>query len=263
MPIDPQISLEIPSKKISELSPSLPEPESVIPASDNNVTKKVKLGDVVKLPHQHNAQDVTLNYEGYATVKQALEQLLYKEPKVEIYNNIGTVQYGTVVSNLTITWNLTQGQILTQSLTDVGIIGSFLRSYTYNNANIIDNKIIILQYSDGITQKNATTEVSFRHKRYWGLSTLPILTDQHIRTLNSEFATNRQQIRTFSPNQQYIYFAFPSYFGQASFKFNGLINSAWEITNRDFVNSSGYTENYLIYRSTFFQSASNISLEVI
>jgi hypothetical protein len=263
MSIDPQISLEIPSKKISELSPSLPEPESVIPVSDNNTTKKVKLKDVVKLPHQHTAQDVTLDYEGYATVRQALEQLLYKEPKVEIYNNIGTVQYGTVVNSLTVTWNLTQGQISTQSLTDAGSIGSFLRSYTYNNANIIDNKIITLQYSDGITQKNATTEVSFRHKRYWGLSTLSMLTDQHIRVLNSEFATNRQQIRTFSPNQQYVYFAFPSYFGQAGFKFNGLTNSAWEVTNRDFVNSSGYTENYLIYRSTFFQSGFNISLEVI
>jgi hypothetical protein len=262
MSIEKQISIEIPSKKISELDVGAPTLDSIIPASNVNGTKKVKLKDVVELPHKHNAQDVNLNYDGYNTVKQALEHLLYKEPIVQISNNVGTVQYGTVVNTVTLTWSLIQGQLNSQSITDVGPIGSFLRTYTYSNTNIIDNKIFELQYSDGTIDKSVSTQINFRHKRYWGLSTLESLTDQNIRLLNSEFSTIKEQTRSFSPSQQYIYFAFPSYFGLANFKFNGLPNSAWEITTRDFVNSSGYTESYKIYRSTFFQSGLNINVEV-
>lgn len=264
MSIEKQIFVEIPSKKISELDVGTPNLDSIIPVSNTNGlgTKKVKLKDVVDLPHKHNAQDVNLNYDGYNTVKQALEHLLYKEPIVEISNNIGSIQYGTVINTVVLNWNLIQGQINSQSITDVGQIGSFLRTYTYNNVNITENKLFELQYSDGIIGKSVTTQINFRHKRYWGLSTLESLTDQQIRLLNSELSTNKEQIRSFSPNQQYIYFAFPSFFGPANFKFNGLPNTAWEKITRNFVNSSGYSENYTICRSTFLQSSLSINVEV-
>jgi hypothetical protein len=264
MSIEKQISLDIPSKKISQLDLGVADLDSVIPASDSNGlnTKKVKLRNVVGLPHQHNAQDVSLDYDGYTTVRQALEHLLYKEPIVQISNNVGIVQYGSIVNNVVINWTLVQGQITQQSITDIGNIGSLLRTYTYSNANITTGKTFTLQYSDGLTTKNISTSIEFSHKRYWGLSTLESLTDQQVRLLNSEFSASKNQTRIFSPNQQYIYFAFPAYLGDANFKFNGLPNSAWEVTSRNFVNSSNYSEPYRIYRSTFLQSGSNINLEV-
>ena len=52
-----------------------------------------------------------------------------------------------------------------------------------------------------------------------------------------------------SPSGQYVYFAYPSSFGVATFTVNGLLNTDWSLTTRAFVNASGYSEPFHIYRS--------------
>lgn len=252
----------IPSKKISELDTGSASLDSVVPIVNGEFTKKIKLKNIVDLPHQHNAQDVNFAYGGYNTVQQALEHLLYKEPIVEIYNDVGTVQNGVSINTVTITWNLIQGQITAQNLTDAGNLPQFLRSYTFNNTSITSDRTYTLEYTDGSNMKNVSTYINFRNKRYWGVSALQTLEDYHIRYMNSEFAISKEQSRVFNPSNQFIYFAWPESFGAASFKFNGLPNSAWEMTTRNFINSSNYLERYILYKSTFLQSGLNINIEV-
>lgn len=55
--------------------------------------------------------------------------------------------------------------------------------------------------------------------------------------------------KTLVCNAQYMYFAYPTAWGDGIFIVNGLLNSAWTLTTRNFVNASGYTESYRIYRS--------------
>ena len=115
--------------------------------------------------------------------------------------------------------------------------------------------------------KTTTNSVVFvpRHKRYWGLSTSASITDAELRTLNSELATSRVQTRNdFTPVNQYIYLAYPASFGLATIKFNGYIaTNSWPLTTRNFVNASGYTESYYIYRTQFTQNSPDIDVEVL
>jgi len=159
--------------------------------------------------------------------------------------------------------------MLTQSLTDVGAIAANLRSYTIAGLNITSDKSYTLTYSlsyfgyNGTVTGTASTSISFGRKRYWGLLSTDNPTDADIVGLSAEFATSRVQTRTFNPANQYIYFAWPTAFGEiTSFKFNGLISSAWLLTTRSLINASGGSGDYHIYRSEYRQNGANISIEV-
>jgi len=115
-----------------------------------------------------------------------------------------------------------------------------------------------------INSSNSIT-LTPRHKRYWGLSANPAITDAELLQLNSELATSRAQIRNdFNPVNQYIYIAYPASFGLATIKFNGYIaTSAWPLTTRNFTNANGYTELYHIYRTQYTQNSPDIDIEVL
>ena len=102
-----------------------------------------------------------------------------------------------------------------------------------------------------------------RHKRYWGVSAATALSNSDILALTgAELNTTRAQSRVFNTNAQYIYFAWPSSFGDASFTVNGLPNSAWTKTTLSFTNSSGYVEPYTVYRSQYLSTGNGISIQV-
>jgi hypothetical protein len=106
--------------------------------------------------------------------------------------------------------------------------------------------------------------VDWRFKRYWGCSSLNDLgtnsaRDSDIIALDgcssgagSEFTTSRTQTRNgMAPSAEYVYFAWPASFGGTinSFTVNGLLNNDWQLSERDFVNASGKSELYKIFRS--------------
>lgn len=214
---------------------------------------------------------------GYSNVDEAVRALLDNAtsqepsapPRVTLANNVGQAEFGSIVTDVFLTWSLSFGTMLSQTLTDVGAIASSLRNYGLTGLNITGPKTYTLSYSltylgyEGTVSGTASTTISFAYKRYWGLLATDTPTDEDIRNLASEFATERDQSRVFNPSNQYIYFAWPAAFGAAaSFKFNGLNSSAWLLTTRVFVNSSGGALNYHIYRSEYRQNGANIAIEV-
>jgi len=224
------------------------------------------------------ATGVQFTYPGlnYTNVSEAVTDLIGNaltpnpnQPQVTMVNNIGQVEYGTVITAATVSWSLPQGTIVTQSLSDVGALTPSLRSYALTNLNITTDKTYTLTYTltylgfIGTINGSASTTISFGLKRYWGLSSADAITDAGIIGLSSEFSNSRAQTRTFNPNAQYIYFAYPAALGAASFKFNGLTNSAWLLTNRLFINAAGGAAQYNIYRSEYQQSGANLSIEVL
>jgi len=226
------------------------------------------------------ATGVRFTYPGlnYTNVNEALSDLIGtaisnptnpNTPQVLLTNDVNQVEAGTVVSAITFNWTLSKGTITAQSLTDVGTLTSTLRTYSLTGLNITTQKSYVLSYSltylgySGTINDSAATTISFARKRYWGLSDATTLTDADIIGLTSEFSAVRTQSRVFNPTAQYIYFAWPSTFGDAIFKFNGLTNSAWILTSRVFVNASGGATTYNIYRSQYQQNGSNIVIEVL
>lgn len=224
------------------------------------------------------ATGVLFTYPGlnYTQVGEAVTDLIANaltgsttDPQVTLTNNIGRVEYGTTVTSAALSWSLPRGTITSQTLSDVGPLDPTLRAYNFTGLNITTDKTYTLSYGltalgfAGTISGTASTQILFSLKRYWGLSSVDLITNSGIIALNSEFSDSRVQSRTFNPTAQYIYFAYPAALGAATFKFNGLINSAWILTNRVFTNASGGAVQYNIYRSQFQQNGANISIEVL
>jgi hypothetical protein len=225
------------------------------------------------------ATGVLFSYPAYSytNVDQAVRGLLDNAslapppapPRVTLSNNINQVELGQVVTAVTLDWTLPHGTILSQSLTDVGVISPNLRTYTFTSQNINSTKTYFLNYTlsyigfEGTVGAIASTTIQFSSKRYWGTLATDTPTDADIRSLESGFSNNKTQARVFNPDDEYLYFAWPASLGTAaSFKFNGLLNSAWILTTRNFVNSSGGATLYHIYRSEYKHNGSNILIEV-
>lgn len=213
-------------------------------------------------PHQHNAEDILINLNGHTNVKSVIEELASEEPVVNVYSSINQAENGEVINMLTLTWNLIKGEVSYFFLSEVGELDSTVRGYTFVNQNITNNKTYTLNYGNKFFEKSASVNLTFSNKVYWGLSKSEKLSNQEILLLNSEFKQERFQTRTFYPKNEYIYFAIPESYGRPNFKFNGILNSAWEVNSDFFVNSHGHSEPYAVYRSTFLQNGHGIILEI-
>jgi hypothetical protein len=226
-----------------------------------------------------SATGVVFNYSAfnYTNIDEAVRALLdnatsqppTSPPRVTLSNNVVQAEAGATVTDVTLNWSLSNGTMVAQSLTDIGSIATNLRSYTLSGLSITSPKAYTLSYELtylGFTSTivgSTTTNIIFSRKRYWGLLATDTPTDANILSLASEFATNFTQTRLFNPANQYVYFAWPTAFGTpTSFKFNGLISSAWLLTTRNFVNASGGVTMYHIYRSEYQQNGANIAIEV-
>jgi hypothetical protein len=212
--------------------------------------------------HQHSAEDVLIDLPNYKNVKSAIEYLASKEPIVNLYSSIKKAEFGQTISDITLTWNVVQDSITELFLSEVGKLDPKLRGYTFSNQKIKSNKSYTLSYSNGYFRKNATIDIVFSDKIYWGLSYKESLLEQEVFLLNSELNDQRNQSRTFYANNDYIYFVFPTSYGKPIFKFNGIINSAWELKTLFLENCYGLSQPYSIYRSTFKQSGKNIVIDV-
>ena len=190
------------------------------------------------------------------TVADALNILLYITPVVNLSNNIGTVELGTIISNLTLTWTLNKS-VISQSINNgIGSISTALRTLSLSSLNITSDTTYTITVNDGKNSVNSSSSILFRNRRFWGTSSTATPDSNLINLINYELSGTRSQTRTFNPNNEYIYFGWPSRFGTPTFIVGGLTNSAWEKTTISYTNSKGYTENYDIYRSTFLQNGS-------
>jgi len=196
------------------------------------------------------ADTVIYGRNGQPTVGSALDTLFYVFPVVTSFtNSLNVVETGGSYSVVNLAWAYNKAitsQVMNQG---VGSLAYALRALTVSGA-YVSNTTFSLTASDDLNSCNGNTTISFMQKRYWGNSAQTSLNDAQILALSSEFASSRAQTRTLSPSGEYIYFAYPASFGAATFTVNGLLNTDWVLVTRAFVNASGYSESYRIYRST-------------
>jgi hypothetical protein len=196
-----------------------------------------------------NATQMPYDNPTYQTVATALDALLYVPLQLTSFsNNINTVEIGGSTTNVVLTWAYNKA-VTAQSINQgFGSLPVGQRTAT-DGSTFSTNRTYSLTATDGSTPVNGSTSVTFMQKRYWGTSANTTLNDAQIIALNSEFASSRSQSRIITAAAEYIYFAYPASFGTASFTVNGLPNTAWTLVTRAFVNASGYSESYNIYRS--------------
>ena len=134
-------------------------------------------------------------------------------------------------------------------LADTGSNVQTIPSVTKTTATVQVYTISALSTIDVAFTKNFNLVWSL--KRYWGVSPLTELSDDDIKAMSSEFATNRTKSVTYDcTGGRYFYYAYPTSFGDLNnTKVNGLSWNDWVLVKRNFINSFGIMIPFNIYRS--------------
>lgn len=237
---------------------NLPNPEDFNLKSAGAVTSvNKKTGDVI-------LQSKDIDYNNELTIKDALDQLLYVAPKITSFTGGGTYEKGQTITTVNLAWALNK-EVQTQSLNNgIGDLGASARSYTVSGT-ITTDTTYTLTVNDGKNSASANTAVTFKQKRYWGVSEKTSLENADILAFSSEFATNRTQTRTFNcSGGKYFYVVIPTQMCSGiSFKVGGLAFSAITSETIQLTNASGYESSYNVYRCNDIQTGSNISVQVL
>lgn len=101
--------------------------------------------------------------------------------------------------------------------------------------------------STQVSPQTSGTGSTTLQKRYWGTSLNTIIASDDLLLFTSDFASTRNQSEQFIPTTQYIYFVYPTAFGEATINIatEGVVVTDWLLTTQEF-NSVLYN----VYRSS-------------
>ena len=203
-----------------------------------------------------DASQITYINGSITTVQEALDSLLYVTPDITNFTiTPSIVEIGTVVTNVTLNWNLNKTFTSLSINNGVGAIAPSLLTLALSSLSLSSNTTYTITGGDGTNTDSASASLNFRSRRWWGTSALDTFTGADILDLqNSELATNRQQTRTINGGGNYIWFAFPTSFGVPSFVVNGLPNTAFTTSTVSHTNAAGNTQNYYVIRTNTVQN---------
>ncbi len=214
-------------------------------------------------PGSTEASGVSYDSDLYTNVQEALDALLYVAPKISIFsNNRGTVEIGSTVDNVRLTWTLNK-TVTSQSINQgIGALDPALRAYDLLSIGLTTDRTWTLTVGDGKNTVTASTSVLFRNKRYWGAVNKTTLTNADILALSGEFASAFGKTVIYDcTGGKYPFFAYPASFGLPTHvTVGGLAFSDWTYAVQDFTNASGYTESYNVLRFNGIQTGANISV---
>lgn len=213
----------------------------------------------------------------YDAVVALIDKTLYVAPNVSsIVNNINSVEVGTVVSAVQINWTAQPGAgtITTQTLNGTTLSAS-ARTYTFSGLSLTSSTpsttAYTLLYGDGnkTINKSAATYVFFKYKIYWGTSAtvLANFTGADVVALTGALADSRNQTRTLSPVNAYMYFAWPAGFSPSGgadpvFKIGNNAVSGWQQKTVTFTSDRNVSLTYHVFRSPSFHAGGTIEVAV-
>lgn len=184
-------------------------------------------------------------------LEKKVDDLLYKAITINSFtNNIGTVEMGTIVTDVTLAWKFSKkaksvtldGKEQAADSTGIALTG----------LSISSNKTWTLKATD---ERDATatktTAVSFMNGVYYGVAAEPAVLDSaFILGLTRTLRSNKLTPFTVNAGQgQYIYYCLPTRFGACTFTVGGFDGGFDLISTIKFKNASGYSEDYYVYRS--------------
>jgi hypothetical protein len=178
---------------------------------------------------------------------------------------LSTFEIGTTISNVSLIWTITPTNLVLSNQTlspSIGSVDVSLRATNLTGLSLTSNTTWTNVINDGLgfnnsIVTNSSASIAFRHYLSWGRSSLTNLGNSEIQTLHTtgggagrDFATARQKTGiSMTVSNQYVYFAYPTNFGTATFRVNGFPNSAFTNTTVTYTNASGNVSSFLIYRT--------------
>lgn len=189
--------------------------------------------------------------QGYATMQ---DQIINIDEKVDPFNaNISVTpnvaEKGSRVAEITAKWNYNK-DITIQSINDENVVVGD-RTKTIRG-DFTDNQTVTLK-ATSVTKRTISRNATlmFKNGVYYGVSSSTTYDSNLIKELTKVLDENKSRTVTVqSGSGQYIYYSYPSRLGTASFNVGGFDGGFIEVAKISFTNASGYTEEYIIYKST-------------
>ena len=201
-----------------------------------------------------DSDEVPYGQYGYPTVKDALDAALYKAPVINSFtNDVNTVEKGTKVTAVNLAWSTnktpTKLTLDGEEQPDVSVTKKALTGLTLTEA-----KSWKLEMTDEKGAKTSkTTGISFVNGVYFGVGTVDAdgANKEFIAGLTKTLSTTAKRDYQFNAAAgQYCYIAFPASYGSVTPNIGGFDGGMSILTTFDYENPSGFTESYVVYRTT-------------
>lgn len=195
-------------------------------------------------------------------MEKSISDLLYaKNPLtiVSFTNNIGTVEIGSTVEEVTLSWKLNRMPATVQI---GGVAQTPAESGTFTPEDGKNLKLtspgsktweLVATHEMDEASKKATTSVVFANRIYYGAAEIPDAYDSDfVKSLASKVlrTSKMSSIQVSGATQEkYVYYCQPTRLGTCIFSFGANEGGVSLVDTISFENDSGYTENYYIYRS--------------
>ena len=218
---------------------------------------------IVELQNKKVDMDVELNVESENPVTNKAITTAINELWAEIAdltyvpiaitkfeNDVNNVEIGSTVETINFTWAVTKTP-LTLMINEEPLPEVSATSYTLTDQSIVEDTIFTLKATDKSGEVSAETSINFMNGLYYGVAVMASEFDSaFVLSLDKELKENLSV--SFAVNaeaDQYIYFAAPASYGEATFTVGGFDGGFTKVSTIDFTNASNYTESYNIYRS--------------
>lgn len=183
-------------------------------------------------------------------INKELEELKYVAISITSFNaNKSNIELGSTVSDVVLTWN-TNKSPEHQYINNVEISNS-TKTYSYSTSFNL-NKTFTLKVTDskGATATKSVS-INFLNGAYYGASSSTNYNNDFILSFTKVLTNSKNRNITVNAGEgQYIFYCIPTRFGTCNFTVNGFSGGFSLVSTINFTNSSGYTENYDIWKST-------------
>lgn len=234
--------------KLGSLNDSLASKLALHGKADSGV-----ISDTVK----HQRLSIVTQGTGITVIRSAdsFQVALYSPPVISALTNTMATNYaGQTVTGVTVSWTLTGSAITSQTLTDAGSLNIADRSHIFTDLSYTTDKYYTLSVTDGVTPTSASTWIYFYISKFYGTTTdaAPTESDIEAGTGASWEYQNAAYRALASVNVtgagKYIFYAYPSSWGDINLYVNGFLSS-WNRTTVSITNAYGDTRNYYCFTS--------------
>lgn len=168
-------------------------------------------------------------------------------------NNIGIAELGSVINEIALNWELnkTPETVILNEQTMSSSLNS-VQTVVLKDIALKENKTFtLLVVDDRNNSAQKSTGIIFYNGIYYGVSNIPEEMDSaFIRSLTRSLQANRTKTFTIdSGADQYVWYALPTRYGVPVFNVGGFDGGFAKVSALSFMNLSGYTEEYTVYRS--------------
>lgn len=156
---------------------------------------------------------------------------------------------GSTVSEITAKWSYNKD--IVSQLIDGVVTSIDNRSKTLTGEFTTDKTVALKATSKTNRTVTVSAKLAFKNGVYYGVSSSTTYNSVLVNSLTKVLDENKARTITVNAGVgQYVYYSYPSRLGTASFNVGGFDGGFNEVARIQFTNASGYTEEYIIYKST-------------